>query len=420
MFAFLPLRRVLPGVILVVLAANPVLELRAEPLSYARAQDLAEHTAPENLAGNAQVESAQSSVGPADALPDPKLILGIDNLPISGRERYSLNDDDMTMRQVGLMQEVPNSDKRLARKHLALATLDRADAERRVALLEVRRQTALGWLAVYYAERSVALFDQLDRQVALLKSSTPARIAAGNAQSSDLLMADQQALTLEDRRDELVRNVAMARAKLRRWIGPEADQPLSGEPPALNLASSHSQHGLERHPDLQAASARVSEANADLAEAISQKKPDWSVELIYSNRDKQFGDMASLQFTFDLPLFGSSRQGPRINAKQHNVEQMEAQQEAMLREHRAELESGLAEVEQLRKALERTEHSLIPLATQRSNLELAAYKAGKSQLTSVISARSDLIEAQLRRIEQQSKLNQVSASLYYAYVEGLK
>ncbi|WP_201487618.1 TolC family protein, partial [Pseudomonas sp. OF001] len=148
--------------------------------------------------------------------------------------------------------------------------------------------------------------------------------------------------------------------------------------------------------------------------------PDWSVELAYNNRDNQFGDMAMLQFTFDLPMFVGSRQGPRINAKQHSVAQMEAEQEVLLRTHQVELESGLAELEQLRRALDRTERILIPLASKRADLELAAYKAGNSQLTTVIAARRELIEAQLRQIEQQRKLSQLSASLYYAYVEPLK
>ncbi|MNG29002.1 hypothetical protein D3C84_1143580 [compost metagenome] len=99
---------------------------------------------------------------------------------------------------------------------------------------------------------------------------------------------------------------------------------------------------------------------------------------------------------------------------------MEAEQEALLRAHQAELESGVAELEQLRKALDRTERILIPLASKRADLELAAYKAGNSQLTTVIAARRELIEAQLRQIEQQRKLSQLSASLYYAYVEPLK
>ena len=33
--------------------------------------------------------------------------------------------------------------------------------------LEIKRQTAVSWLDVYYAERSVGLFDQLDRQIEL-------------------------------------------------------------------------------------------------------------------------------------------------------------------------------------------------------------------------------------------------------------
>jgi len=99
---------------------------------------------------------------------------------------------------------------------------------------------------------------------------------------------------------------------------------------------------------------------------------------------------------------------------------MEAEQEVMVREHQAELESGLAQLDQLKKSLDRTERSLIPLATQRNALELASYKAGKAQLNAVISARRELIEAQLRQIAQQSQFSQLSASLYYAYVEGLK
>ncbi|MCF5393145.1 TolC family protein, partial [Pseudomonas syringae] len=134
----------------------------------------------------------------------------------------------------------------------------------------------------------------------------------------------------------------------------------------------------------------------------------------------RFGDMVSLQFTFDLPIFVGSRQGPRIQAKQQNVAQMEAQQEVILRNHEAELESGLAEVSQVRKALERNEATYIPLASKRVALETASYKAGTGQLSAVIEARRALIEARLRRVEQQRKLHELSSNLYFAYVEALK
>ena len=254
----------------------------------------------------------------------------------------------------------------------------------------------------------------------MLRSTVQSLIAGGSAQPGELLQADQEALALQDRRDELSRDAAIARAKLRRWIGNEADQPLEGDVPGLSLAVQHLQQGMALHPELRAASARVGEASAELDEAIAEKTPDWGVELAYNNRDNQFGDMLMVQFTFDLPMFVGTRQGPKINSKKQSVSQMEAEQEVLLRAHQAELESGLAEIQQLRKTLARTESHLIPLASQRADLELAAYQAGNSQLTSVISAQRELIEAQLRQIEQQRKLSQLSASLYYAYVEGLK
>ena len=96
MSAFLFPRRGFLGVLAAAFWAAPWLAAQAQPLTFERAQALAEQSAPENLARQAQVASAQQAVEPADALPDPKLILGIDNLPIEGPDRYTLNRDSMT------------------------------------------------------------------------------------------------------------------------------------------------------------------------------------------------------------------------------------------------------------------------------------------------------------------------------------
>lgn len=154
-----------------IFAAHP-----AADLTFERAQQLAELTAPENLAGLAQVQSAQESVVPAGALPDPKLILGVDNLPIEGQDRYSLDRDSMTMRRVGLMQEFPNSDKRDARRRFAQAAVGRTQAEQRATVLETKRQAALGWLEVFYAQQTVDLFDEMQKQIGVQLSTLPAQV----------------------------------------------------------------------------------------------------------------------------------------------------------------------------------------------------------------------------------------------------
>lgn len=401
--------------LLLVTAAQPAL---ADALTFDYALKLAETMAPENLARAAQVASANAAIRPADALPNPKLFLGIDNLPVEGQQRYSLDDDSMTMRRIGVMQEVPNSDKRRARRHSAEAFAELAQAEQRQALIKVKQDVAASWLRLFYAQQRFSAFDDLLKQLNLQRSTVPALIAGGTAKPADAVALEQETLDLEDRRDQLISGVAGARAQLRQFLGAQGDQPLAGSAPVLEWSATHSQHGLAHHPDIQAAAARVGEAKAELGEAVAEKKPDWGVELGYGNRDKRFGDMVSLQVTFDLPLFTGARQGPRITSREKNLSRMEQEQEVMLRSHQMELESGLAEQDRLRAVLRRSTESAIPLAQRRFSLEMVAYKAGSADIGTVVSARRQLIEATLRKVGLEEELSVLTAKLFFAYAEG--
>ncbi|MCO6705120.1 hypothetical protein KQH24_32680, partial [Streptomyces sp. CHB9.2] len=55
---------------------------------------------------------------------------------------------------------------------------------------------------------------------------------------------------LAEQEDELLRNQAVARAGLRRWIGELAGQPLTGDWPQWLAAVDNYQHNLNRHPAL--------------------------------------------------------------------------------------------------------------------------------------------------------------------------
>lgn len=97
----------------------------ATGLTFDDALNLAQLQAPSLRAEASRLSAARSEAVAAGELPDPKLLLGVQNLPIEGAERWSLTDDGMTMRMVGLMQEVPNRDKRKARTDVAHAAIGR-------------------------------------------------------------------------------------------------------------------------------------------------------------------------------------------------------------------------------------------------------------------------------------------------------
>ena len=390
----------------------------AAALTLDEALQLAENNAPSLTAQDAKIQAASSAAIPAGELPDPKLLLGVQNYPIGGPDRWSIDQDFMTMRMVGVSQEMPSSAKRKARIEVADAAIERAAAERRVERLKVRQATALAWINSYSVERKDTLFQDLYKENRLLADTVRAQIAGGRAQPADAVTPKQEAAQLEEQQDDLIRQRAQARAALKRWIGPAANDKPVGSLPEWPVEASDYSHKLQHHPELAAFAPMTREAQAKVREAEAEKQSDWSWEVDYQNRGRQFGDMVSAQFSWDLPLFPDSRQNPKIAAKHAELNQLEAEREALSRKHTQQLEDELADYERLNRAVRRTLDSLLPLAKEKVELSMASYRAGKGDLNSVVAARRELIEARLKQIDVEEQRALTSARLYFAYGES--
>ena len=399
-FAPLPklvLKLVLTLVPALVMLGIPMLAKAAltldETIEAARSQAPSLQSQQSTLAG------AQLQQRSAATLPDPRLTVGVDNLPISGADRLSLTRDFMTMQRLGLMQEVPNRAKREARSAVASARVDRERSLLAVAQLAVKREATLAWTAVFYAERRASSLNDLERENRILQDTLDARVASGKAMPVDRTMARLEALALADRRDDAQRDVAKARVALRRWVGARADEALGGTPPANPVQPDAVRSSLHRHADVAPYAPMRAVAQAEAGEAATDARGDWAWEVAYSRRGAQYGDMVSFQFSFDLPWQKGQRQQPQIVAKQKEVLRVEAEREETLRRHGEEIEAQLAELQALSAQRDRLAGSGQPLATERVALAMASYQAGRGDLAGVLTARREAAETRLRLIE---------------------
>jgi cobalt-zinc-cadmium efflux system outer membrane protein len=212
-------------------------------------------------------------------------------------------------------------------------------------------------------------------------------------------MARQETLALADRRDDAQRDVAKARAALRRWVGARADEALEGEPPTLAIDPESVRAGLHRHAEIAPYAAMQAIAQAEAAEADAEQRGDWAWEVVYSRRGPQYGDMVSFQLSFDLPWQRGQRQQPQLMAKLKEIERVEAEREEAMRRHREELEVQLADLQALDAQRSRLELSGQPLAAERVTLALASYQAGRGELGAVLAARREAVETRLRLID---------------------
>src|SRR5262245_23480638 len=179
-----------------------VLSLQAradEPLSLEAAVERALEIAPQVGAGTANVEGMQASAISAGRLPDPQVIVGIDNLPVTGEDAYSTTSDFMTMRKAGLMQEFPAASKRKLEREIAGARVGLAQAQLLESQLEIAREVAQAWIRRATAEKSLNDLRALQPELELQAAAARAAVSAGRSSTAEALAAEVAVSELQSR-----------------------------------------------------------------------------------------------------------------------------------------------------------------------------------------------------------------------------
>ncbi|MEO6319695.1 MAG: TolC family protein, partial [Polaromonas sp.] len=289
--------RLIRRVAVAALLAHTTVPLWAtESLSLPQAQRLAAARSQQLVAQDAATKAAREMAVSAGQLPDPVLKLGVNNLPVNGPDQFSLTRDFMTMRSVGVMQEITRRGKREARTARFEREAETAEAGRQVALASLQRDTAIAWLDRFYQERMRGLLLTQRDEAKLQIDAADATYRGGRGSQTDLFAARSAVAQLEDRVAQAERQIETATTQLARWVGAEAAKPLD-TPPALDTVSLHSgnlESQLVHHPQIEVLVKKEAMAQADADLAQANKKSDVSFELMYSQRGPAFSNMVSL------------------------------------------------------------------------------------------------------------------------------
>ncbi len=392
------------------------------PLSLDAAVEQALQTAPQLSAQTANVDAAEALVVSAGRLPDPELVVGIDNLPVTGSDAYSTTRDFMTMRKVGVMQEFPRAEKRRLEHQRAEAQASLAGVELVQVRLTIAREVAQAWIRRATADASLENLRALEPEVALQAAAARAAVAAGRSSTAEALAGEAAVAQLGNRVLAMQSEARRATLDLARWIDADANRPLAPmpsldqlpTPPHALLASVH------QHAALLPFQSRSEAARIEIALAKADRRPDWSAELAFAKRGPDFSDMVSLEFRIGLPLATKYRQNPVIAAKSAELRRLEADREAELRMHTAELREMLVEWELLGEQLKQYEKELLPLARERSRATLAAYRAGRSDLRLALDAFEQEIDSVIEHAELQNERGRTWTYLRYLEPQHLK
>jgi len=393
-------------------------------LTLETAERLALEADPAVIAARSRAAALQEQSVADGQLPDPKLGIGLYNVPL---DDFSLEKEPSTQFRTRVQQAFPRG-RTLKYRQSRTEWLGEAESARtKLVRREIQRDVRETWFELYYQQQADGIISESRKLFEQLLEITRSHFATGRVTQQDVLQARLELSRLDDRASRIREQADIQQARLDRWIGEEAWQPLDRDFPQLARVPGRDQllSNLAEHPAIVSESARIESHNQAVKAAREQYKPGWNLGLEYR---KRFGedndgddrtDMMAAMVTVDLPLFPAKRQDKRLAASQQRAESARQVREQRMRELRRTLNSDYSRWERLGEQEVLYREHLLHESRETAEAALHAYQNGLSEFSTLMRARITQIDMRIQHLRVKTHRARARARLLFLAPEGV-
>ncbi|GAC1527268.1 MAG: TolC family protein [Ramlibacter sp.] len=334
--------------------------------------------------------------------------VSLENLPVTGPDRFSTTRDNFTMKRIGISQEWVSPEKRALRTAASTAVVAREKASFAAANAETRLQTTLAYVDAYYAAEALKLAASNEQQASEAMQTARVRLASGSGSAQDVLGLTAAQGMAEDETADLTQQLDSVRIGLARWTGPVAQELVA---PVLPQTPDE-QAFVDGYPTTVAKRQDIEVARQDAAVAASNRDPNWTWQASYGQRTG-FSDMATIGVSIPLPVAAANRQDRDTASRLALVDKAQAELAEATRAAQAEYRQLASEQEHHAHRIARYESTVLAPAIQRMTTATAAYRSNQASLTTVFDARHAELEARRKLLNMQRELARMRAQLAF-------
>jgi len=369
-------------------------------------------------------QAAKAKVGPASAWDDPMLMLGVANLPTS----FDINDDPMTMKMVGLSQNIPYAGQKGLQSKAAKAEASAAVEERYAVEVDMTMAARWAFADLYYRTKSLidlgAQFELLGDVVA----SAKAKLTVNEANQDEVLGALAEQWRLQAQILEAEHMVDESRYNLNILRGLDV---ISDVPPLAMPDQSE----LPKAPDDWLAAAKLNypplqklmrQSEAYGFSSTAARRMSWPMLGLSANYGFRSGyetglhgnilgkrlDMISFQANISLPIFAgrqNRQEALAMNAMRQSVD-AEANQKWQEIETRLRLLHTTAI--HLIETISLYRDRIIPAAQDAYQSALAGYSANEVPYTNLLMFATSIYRDRLALNQFSDQLARAMAEIY--------
>jgi outer membrane protein, heavy metal efflux system len=335
-------------------------------------------------------KAAAARAKSAGAWDDPMLMVGVANLPTS----FDFNMDPMTMKMLGVSQDIPYAGQKGLQKKAALAEAAMATQDRREQELELATAAKLAFYDLYFSLRGV---DLLMKQIEVMQdvvASVKSRVATSQTNPEDAAAAQADLWRLQTQLMPAAHEVESAQYNLNTLRGlptnkpvPAPQTPIFAELPenaeVLVLAA------REHYPLLKKLSEHANSYSFSAAAARRMLWPMLSLSGNYNfrtNTDMEKRDnMVGFQATISLPIFSHHQQREMGRSMDLMKQSADAEAIQLDREIEAKVKSLYLNALHLNENLRMYHERIIPADEDAHRNAFSGYTNNRTTLATLLN-----------------------------------
>jgi len=398
------------------------------------------------LTGNVHKQRSVEALSMAvNSLPDPKVSIGLANLPTDG---FDFTQEGMTQAKVGISQTFPRGSTLAIKSQQLKIQSEAFPYQRKNRKAKVTVTVGSLWLDAYRVQQSITLIEKnrslFEQLVDVAEASYSS--AVGKTRQQDFIRAQLELTRLDERLDKLAQQKNRYEGMLSQWlINLETDNKresdtasivdfynivLSKKMPQIALLNTelvNAKNKLQpqklasyftQHPSVIAMNKKVTSTREGVKLAQQKYLPEWGVSASYGYRGddamaKSRADLFSIGVTFDLPLFTQNKQDKEIQSAIAVTEVIKTEKLLLIRKLLGSYLTAKGILLRLKDRQMLYKSKLLPQIHNQAEASLTAYTHDDGDFSDVVRARIAVLNAEIDELTIDVEEQKIHLELNY-------
>ena len=360
---------------------------------------------PELETAEQQIIAKEQTVDQTGALPDPKLTVGLANLPVNS---FAMDQEPMTGKLISVMQMFPLGGKLGLNKKMA----EQAVASEKFKKQEIRNniisRVKQAYYDLYAVDRSLEIITENQKLMQQFVEIAQTRYATGSGLQQDVLRAQVELSKIKDDLLTWQQKRTSVAAKLNALLDRPVNTNIPTTPDDLTgeIATNPTEPVEQTRPLLLAWQEMLNRSETAVTRSKRDYWPDLTLSAGYTQRDDlQSGavmhDFLSFSASANLPIF-LKKQRANVRQKQAEKTALASQYRTVLNNVRTDSISVAAEMERNSKRIKLYRDGIVLQARQSLDAALSGYQVDKVDFLTLINNWSTLQNYELQEYRAQA------------------